>query len=85
MFSAALVSLAVSLAVSAAPASDITTRATSYCGQWDQVTVGTYTLFLDQWGLSGASSGSDCATIDSQSGNTVAWTDDWTAVGVNAF
>ncbi|KZV69607.1 glycoside hydrolase family 12 protein [Peniophora sp. CONT] len=81
MFAAVLASLALPLVVSAAPAGGIASRATSYCGQWDQVTVGTYTLFLDQWGLSGATSGSDCATIDSQSGSTVEWTQTWSWTG----
>ncbi|KAG6890041.1 hypothetical protein C0995_012498 [Termitomyces sp. Mi166 len=53
----------------------------THCGQWDSVTAGQYTLFLDQWGLSGASSGSDCASITSLSGTTIAWKNTWTWVG----
>ncbi|KAG6894512.1 hypothetical protein C0993_011330, partial [Termitomyces sp. T159_Od127] len=53
----------------------------SHCGQWDAVTAGQYTLFLDQWGLSGASSGSDCASLTSLSGTTIAWKNTWTWVG----
>ena len=48
-----------------------------YCGQYDQVTAGTYTLFLDQWGIGSGVSGSDCATITSQSSNSIAWTNKW--------
>ncbi|KIJ55836.1 glycoside hydrolase family 12 protein [Sphaerobolus stellatus SS14] len=54
-----------------------------HCGQWDQVNVGTYTLFLDQWGASGATSGSQCAQIMSLSGNTIAWKTDFNWVGGN--
>ncbi|KAH0588122.1 hypothetical protein H2248_006843 [Termitomyces sp. 'cryptogamus'] len=53
----------------------------THCGQWDSITAGQYTLFLDQWGLSGASSGSDCASITSLSGTTIAWKNTWTWVG----
>ncbi|KAG5729983.1 putative xyloglucan-specific endo-beta-1,4-glucanase A [Termitomyces sp. T112] len=53
----------------------------THCGQWDSVTAGQYILFLDQWGLSGASSGSDCASITSLSGTTIAWKNPWTWVG----
>ncbi|KAF8313632.1 concanavalin A-like lectin/glucanase [Clavulina sp. PMI_390] len=49
----------------------------SHCGQWDTVAVGTeYILYLDQWGLSGGS-GSDCASLTSYSGTTVAWKTTW--------
>ncbi|KIY45771.1 glycoside hydrolase family 12 protein, partial [Fistulina hepatica ATCC 64428] len=53
----------------------------SYCGQYDTVTAGDYTLDLDQWGLSDADSGTDCAQITSQSGSTIAWTATWAWTG----
>ncbi|KAJ7054102.1 glycoside hydrolase family 12 protein [Mycena amicta] len=53
----------------------------THCGQWDTVVVTPYTLFLDQWGLSGASSGSDCATLATLSGTTLAWKTTWNWVG----
>ncbi|KAF8192991.1 concanavalin A-like lectin/glucanase [Pholiota molesta] len=53
----------------------------SHCGQWDSVAAGQYSLILDQWGLSGASSGSDCAQLTSLSGTTVAWKTTWTWTG----
>jgi len=52
-------------------------------GQWDTVTAGPYSLLLDQWGKSGASSGSDCAQLTSFSGTTVAWKNPWNWVGGN--
>ncbi|KAJ7841039.1 glycoside hydrolase family 12 protein [Mycena olivaceomarginata] len=53
----------------------------SHCGQWDSVVAGTYSLLLDQWGLSGASSGSDCASLSTLSGTTLAWKTTWTWTG----
>ncbi|KAJ6611181.1 concanavalin A-like lectin/glucanase [Mycena sp. CBHHK59/15] len=73
--------------VAAAPApTDVSERATaidtaSHCGQWDTVVAGSYSLLLDQWGLSGASSGSDCASLASLSGTTLAWKTTWTWTG----
>ncbi|KAG6864664.1 hypothetical protein C0991_008001 [Blastosporella zonata] len=69
----------------AAPSSGLETRATidtsSHCGQWDTVTAGQYTMYLDQWGSSGATSGSDCASLTSLSGTTIAWKTTWTWTG----
>ncbi|KAF7324714.1 Glycoside hydrolase family 12 protein [Mycena kentingensis (nom. inval.)] len=42
-----------------------------------------YTLFLNQWGRAGATSGSDCASIRSLSGTTISWTTTWTWNGGN--
>ncbi|KAI0055284.1 glycoside hydrolase family 12 protein [Artomyces pyxidatus] len=54
----------------------------AHCGQWDSVGAGsTYSLLLDQWGLSGATSGSDCARITSLQGSTIAWVTNWTWTG----
>lgn len=50
-------------------------------GQFDTDIDGNYELFLDQFGLSDATSGSDCASITSLDGNTVAWTTTWEWVG----
>jgi len=55
----------------------------THCGQFDSVVATPYTLFLDQWGAAGATSGSDCAHITSLSGNTIAWTTTWTWTGGN--
>ncbi|KAA1472626.1 concanavalin A-like lectin/glucanase [Dentipellis sp. KUC8613] len=62
----------------------------SHCGQWDTVAIaGTaYTLILDQWGLAGASAGSDCARVTGVSGGAVAWAANWTwtgGTGVKSF
>ncbi|KAJ7901573.1 glycoside hydrolase family 12 protein [Mycena leptocephala] len=60
----------------------------SHCGQWDTVVAGGYSLSLDQWGLSGASSGSDCASLTTLTGTTLAWKTTWTwtgGTGVKSF
>ncbi|KIK57432.1 glycoside hydrolase family 12 protein [Collybiopsis luxurians FD-317 M1] len=69
----------------AAPAADLEKREASatMCGLFDTAFDGNYELFLNQWGASGATSGSDCASITSLNGNTIAWTTTWTWVGGN--
>ena len=60
---------------------------TSHCGQWDTVSADPYELLLDQWGISGAT-GSQCAQINSLSGNTIAWSTTWSwsgGSGVKSF
>ncbi|KAJ6627868.1 concanavalin A-like lectin/glucanase [Mycena sp. CBHHK59/15] len=74
--------------VSSAPATDLAERATaidtsSHCGLFDSVVAGSYSLLLNQWGASGASSGSDCASLTSLSGTTLAWKTTWTWTGGN--
>ncbi|KAJ6595869.1 glycoside hydrolase family 12 protein [Mycena vulgaris] len=75
--------------VSSAPApTDVAERATaidttSHCGLFDSVTAGSYSLLLNQWGASGASSGSDCANLVSFTGTTLAWKTVWTWTGGN--
>ncbi|KAF9479821.1 glycoside hydrolase family 12 protein [Pholiota conissans] len=87
MFSPAKILALVTLIpfVLAAPAAEprATIDTTSHCGQWDTVTAGPYSLLLDQWGASGASSGSDCAQLTSLSGTTIAWKNTWNWVGGN--
>ncbi|KAF5381601.1 hypothetical protein D9615_005423 [Tricholomella constricta] len=70
----------------AAPSAELEKRAldtSNHCGQWDTVIAGQYTLYINQWGKSGASSGSDCAALTSLSGTTIAWKNTWNWVGGN--
>ncbi|CAL1710869.1 unnamed protein product [Somion occarium] len=60
-----------------------TVDTSQHCGQWDIVTAGPYTMFLDLWGAAGATSGSQCSQITSVSGSTIAWKTTWTWVGGN--
>lgn len=46
------------------------------CGQWDLMADSSYTLYQDLWNMD-ASSGSQCSSIDSLSGNTLAWHTTW--------
>ncbi|KAG6812399.1 hypothetical protein H0H92_003080 [Tricholoma furcatifolium] len=85
---ATLVLLAPFVFGAPAPAAELElqTRATSidtssHCGQYDTVVAGQYTLYLDQWGESDATSGSDCASLTSLSGTTIAWKTTWTWTG----
>ena len=55
----------------------------NHCGQWDTVTAGPYTLFVNLWGAGGATSGSQCSRVVSQSGNNIAWTTQWSWNGGN--
>jgi len=76
----------LALSIFAAPA-DLVPRASvdtsSHCGQWDTVTAGNFTMFLDLWGESGATSGSQCSQIISLSGDTISWKTTWDWVGGN--
>ena len=42
---------------------------------------GTYTVYQDLWGESAATSGSQCTTVNSLSGTTLAWSTSWTWAG----
>ncbi|EIW55688.1 concanavalin A-like lectin/glucanase [Trametes versicolor FP-101664 SS1] len=79
-----LLLLSLPFLVSAAPA-ELEARASidtsSHCGQWDTVTAGQYELLLDQWGISGATSGSQCANLISLSGSTISWKTTWQWTG----
>ncbi|EJD07169.1 uncharacterized protein FOMMEDRAFT_138810 [Fomitiporia mediterranea MF3/22] len=54
-----------------------------HCGQFDSTVVGPYTLFLDQFGSAGATSGSQCAHVTALSGSTISWVTNWTWTGGN--
>lgn len=77
LFTSLFALLPLALAAPSAPTLDTS----SHCGQWDSVSAPPYMLYLDQWGLSGASSGSDCASLTSLSGTTIAWKNNWTWTG----
>ncbi|ETW75160.1 family 12 glycoside hydrolase [Heterobasidion irregulare TC 32-1] len=54
---------------------------TVHCGTWDSVTTGPYSINLDQWGATGATSGESCARWISLSGTTASWVNNWTWTG----
>lgn len=54
-----------------------------YCGQWDSVAAGPYSLLLNLWGESAATSGSQCSHLTSLDGTTVAWVTNWTWAGAS--
>lgn len=61
------------------PSSPLDKRAT-FCGQWDSQTVGNYIVYNNLWGES-SGTGSQCTTVDSISGNTLAWHTSWSWSG----
>ncbi|KAF8517152.1 glycoside hydrolase family 12 protein [Hysterangium stoloniferum] len=45
-----------------------------HCGLWDKITIGSYTLLLNQWGVYGGTSDSwQCAQLTSTNTNSIAW------------
>ncbi|KAK7036677.1 hypothetical protein VNI00_011342 [Paramarasmius palmivorus] len=48
-----------------------------HCGQWDQIVVGQYTVYVNQWGKDNANSGESCATVTSLEGTTIGWENRW--------
>lgn len=66
------------------PSKTLDKRSTTLCGQWDSLETGSYTLYNDLWGESAATSGSQCSTFVSLSGNTIVWSTNWTWVGASS-
>ncbi|ESZ95627.1 glycoside hydrolase family 12 protein [Sclerotinia borealis F-4128] len=59
-------------------------RSTQICGQYDSVATGAYTVYQDLWGKDAASSGSQCSTVESLSGTTIAWSTSWSWAGASS-
>ncbi|KAI0485696.1 family 12 glycosyl hydrolase [Xylaria cf. heliscus] len=64
----------------ATPTPTVDKRATTFCGQWDSVQTGSYIVYNNLWGQS-SGTGSQCTTVNSLSGNSVAWSTSWTWSG----
>ncbi|KAK3670975.1 hypothetical protein LTR78_009091 [Recurvomyces mirabilis] len=80
MLSHSLLAACIAGIALAAPTVTVEKRADK-CGQYDSISTGTYTVYNDLWGESGATSGSGCFGVDSLSGSTVKWHSTWTWVG----
>lgn len=66
----------------AAPTQTVEKRDTTIsCDAFGSLATGGYTIYHNNWGASGATSGSQCTTFKSLSGNTVAWSTSWTWAG----
>jgi hypothetical protein len=76
-----LLPIVLSTTTLAAPTATLDKRATTICGQWDSVVTGTYTVYQDLWNEAQATSGSQCTTVNSLSGTTLAWSTAWTWAG----
>lgn len=79
-FTQAILPLAFAASALAVPTATVEKRATKICGQWDSVTTGTYTVYQDLWNEA-AGTGSQCTTVNSLSGSTVAWSTSWSWAG----
>ncbi|GAP83653.1 putative glycosyl hydrolase family 12 [Rosellinia necatrix] len=80
MKSFALISTALAGLALATPTPTVDKRATTFCGQWDSVQTGSYIVYNNLWGQS-SGSGSQCTTVNSLSGNNVAWSTSWSWSG----
>lgn len=56
-----------------------------HCGQWDTIVASPYTLYVNQWGKSGATSGQSCGQFVSLSGSTASFKNAWTWAGGNGI
>jgi xyloglucan-specific endo-beta-1,4-glucanase len=63
------------------PSATIDKRAVTFCGQWDSVVTGTYTVYNNKWGQSAATSGSQCTTVTSDVSNSLVWSTSWSWAG----
>ena len=78
LFAASLVATALAI-----PTTTIQERSTEICGQWDSVTTGSYIVYQDLWNEDAATSGSQCTTVESLSGDTLVWETTWTWEGAS--
>jgi xyloglucan-specific endo-beta-1,4-glucanase len=65
----------------ATPTPTVEKRATTFCGQWDSLQTGGYTVYNNLWGKDSATSGSQCTTVDGMSGSNLVWSVSWTWQG----
>ena len=65
----------------AIPTKILEPRVPSQCGQYTSISTGAYTVYANEWGLSMATSGSQCSQINGLSGNTLSWQTTWTWAG----
>lgn len=63
------------------PTQTVDKRATTFCGQWDSLQTGGYTVYNNLWGMSSATSGSQCTTVTGMSGSNLVWSTSWTWAG----
>jgi hypothetical protein len=77
--------LAITNIVIAAPT---TLESRQVCGKWDTINLdsasdssSSYVVVNNLWNASSADSGYQCTTVDSYSGDTMAWTTSWTWTG----
>lgn len=55
--------------------------ASNFCDSFRSQKAGPYTFYHNNWGASAASSGSQCTSFNTLSGNTASWSTSWTWAG----
>ncbi|KAF6821714.1 xyloglucan-specific endo-beta-1,4-glucanase A 1 [Colletotrichum musicola] len=76
-----LVSAILAVTAAASPTPALETRATKWCDAFGSTAAGKYTVYHNNWGAKQATSGSQCTTYTSVSGDSVAWSTSWTWTG----
>ncbi|TGO14886.1 hypothetical protein BTUL_0047g00480 [Botrytis tulipae] len=79
-FTQSFVSLVLATVAVASPTPTLEERATTMCGQWDTVAIGTYTVFQNLWNITGFA-GSQCSTVTSDTSNSLVWSTNWSWAG----
>lgn len=79
---ATLVALAAAVvpALAAPTATKTLQPRAAFCGQWDSVQTGTFTLYNNLWGRD-SGSGSQCTEATAASGSSITWTTSWSWSG----
>lgn len=83
-FTASLVSMVLAASSTFASPTPTTVEkrdTTISCDAFGSLQTGGYTIYHNNWGASGATSGSQCTTFKSLSGSTVSWATSWTWAG----
>ncbi|KAI2642324.1 family 12 glycosyl hydrolase [Xylaria nigripes] len=60
----------------ASPTPTVSLGPLSFCGQWDSLETGVYTVYNNLWGQE-AGKGSQCTSLDGLAGDSLAWSTEW--------
>jgi xyloglucan-specific endo-beta-1,4-glucanase len=71
----------VATTVAAGPAATLDKRATTWCDAYGKLEISPYTMFHNNWGADKATSGHQCTTFTSISGDWVEWSTEWSWEG----
>ncbi|RDW70603.1 putative endoglucanase [Aspergillus mulundensis] len=74
-------SLASLASAASIPSSNMFTRRSDFCGQYDTATEGNFIVYNNLWGQDNADSGSQCTGVDSANGDSISWHTSWSWSG----